>query len=122
MVRLDHWGAGACLADDMGLGKTVQTIAFLLYKAEKGASLVVAPASVLMNWQRELQRFAPSLDIVILNEAGDRTKALDKIGKYTVVLTTYGLLAKEKEMLENISWNVVCLDDAHTLLNSDTNM
>ena len=122
MVRLDHWGAGACLADDMGLGKTVQTIAFLLYKAEKGASLVVAPASVLMNWQRELQRFAPSLDIVILNEAGDRTKALDKIGKYTVVLTTYGLLAKEQEMLENISWNVVCLDEAHTIKNRDTKM
>ena len=122
MVRLDHWGAGACLADDMGLGKTVQTIAFLLFKADKGASLVVAPASVVMNWQRELQRFAPSLDIVILNEAGDRSHALESIGKFTVVLTTYGLLAKEQELLSGIDWNVVCLDEAHTIKNRDTKM
>ena len=122
MARLDHWGAGACLADDMGLGKTVQTIAFLLYKAKSGASLVVAPASVLMNWTRELARFAPSLNVVVLNEQDDRTDALKGIGEYDVVLTTYGLLVREKEALSSVQWNVVCLDEAHTIKNRGTKM
>ncbi len=122
MARLDHWGAGACLADDMGLGKTVQTIAFLLYKAAKGPSLVVAPASVLMNWNRELARFAPSLNAVILNEQDDRLDALSGVGEYDVVLTTYGLLVREKEALTSREWNVVCLDEAHTIKNRGTKM
>ncbi len=122
MARLDHWGAGACLADDMGLGKTVQTIAFLLHKAASGASLVVSPASVLMNWTRELARFAPSLNVVVLNEQDDRTDALRGIGEYDVVLTTYGLLVREKEALSAVLWNVVCLDEAHTIKNRGTKM
>ena len=122
MVRLDHWGAGACLADDMGLGKTVQTIAFLLWKASAGASLVVAPASVLMNWSRELSRFAPSFKVTILNEQDDRTDALKGLGEYDVVLTTYGLLVREKEALTGVEWNVVCLDEAHTIKNRGTKM
>ncbi len=122
MVRLDHWGAGACLADDMGLGKTVQTIAFLLYKASAGASLVVAPASVLMNWSRELARFAPSLNVIILNESDDRSVALSSLGGYDVVLTTYGLLVREKDALAGVNWNVVCLDEAHTIKNRGTKM
>ena len=122
MVRLDHWGAGACLADDMGLGKTVQTIAFLLYKAAKGASLVVAPASVLMNWSRELARFAPSLKVTVLNEQDDRAVALSGLGEYDVVLTTYGLLVREKEALTAVEWNVICLDEAHTIKNRGTKM
>ena len=122
MVRLDHWGAGACLADDMGLGKTVQTIAFLLYKASAGASLVVAPASVLMNWSRELARFSPSLNVTVLNESDDRSVALSSLGAYDVVLTTYGLLVREKDALSDVDWNVVCLDEAHTIKNRGTKM
>lgn len=122
MVRLDHWGAGACLADDMGLGKTVQAIAFLLYKASAGASLVVAPASVLMNWSRELARFAPSLNVTVLNESDDRSVALSDLHEYDVVLTTYGLLVREKESLTGVNWNVVCLDEAHTIKNRGTKM
>lgn len=122
MVRLDHWGAGACLADDMGLGKTVQTIAFLLNKAAVGASLVVAPASVLMNWSRELARFAPSLNVIVLNEQDDRADALSELGEYDIVLTTYGLLVREKDTLASVSWNVVCLDEAHTIKNRGTKM
>ena len=122
MVRLDHWGAGACLADDMGLGKTVQTIAFLLYKAASGASLVVAPASVLMNWSRELARFAPSLNVIVLNEQDDRMDALSGVGEYDIVLTTYGLLIREKDALAAVGWNVICLDEAHTIKNRGTKM
>lgn len=86
MVRLAHWGAGACLADDMGLGKTVQTIAFILYKASAGASLVVAPASVVMNWQKEFARFAPTLRITVLNNENDRSSTIGSAGLGDVIL------------------------------------
>lgn len=120
MVRLSGWGAGACLADDMGLGKTVQTIAFLLYRAAEGASLVVAPASVVPNWKNELQRFAPTLNIHVLNEADDRKALIDRAGEYDVILSTYGLLVNAEEPLTGKQWNVVCLDEAHTIKNRDT--
>lgn len=120
MVRLSGWGAGACLADDMGLGKTVQTIAFLLYRAAEGASLVVAPASVVPNWKNELQRFAPTLNVHVLNGADDRKALIDGAGEYDVVLSTYGLLVNAEEPLVSKQWNVVCLDEAHTIKNRDT--
>ena len=122
MMRLAEWGAGACLADDMGLGKTVQTIAVLLARADKGPSLVVAPASVLYNWQSELQRFAPTLNAHILNEADDRQQLIASMGAYDVLLTTYGLLVREKKGLTDKAWNVVCLDEAHTIKNRATKM
>ena len=122
MVRLSEWGAGACLADDMGLGKTVQTIAFLLHKAAKGPSLVVCPASVMLNWANELNRFAPSLEVKILNESSDRDALLDNVKAYDVVLTTYGLLVREEEALTKLQWNIVCLDEAHTIKNRGTKM
>ena len=122
MVRLSEWGAGACLADDMGLGKTVQTIALLLHKASKGPSLVVCPASVMLNWANELSRFAPTLEVKILNESADRDALLDNAKAYDVVLTTYGLLVREEEALTKAQWNVVCLDEAHTIKNRGTKM
>ena len=122
MVRLSEWGAGACLADDMGLGKTVQTIAFLLHKAAKGPSLVVCPASVMLNWANELERFSPTLEVKILNESSDRDALLDNAKPYDVVLTTYGLLVREEEAITKPQWNIVCLDEAHTIKNRGTKM
>lgn len=122
MTRLNAWGAGACLADDMGLGKTVQTIAYLLHKAGEGASLVVAPASVVPNWAKELQRFAPTLNVSILNRAEDRNALILQSGASDVVLTTYGLLVTEAASLCNKEWNIVCLDEAHTIKNRETKM
>lgn len=122
MVRLAEWGAGACLADDMGLGKTVQAIAFMLYKATQGPSLVVCPASVMLNWANELSRFAPTLAIKIFNEAADRDALLNNAKPYDVVLTTYGLLVREEEALVGIDWNIICLDEAHTIKNRSTKM
>lgn len=122
MVRLSEWGAGACLADDMGLGKTVQSIAFMLYKASEGPSLVVCPASVMLNWANELSRFAPTLDVKILNESADRDAMLSSAKPYDVVLTTYGLLVREEKSLTGVEWNIVCLDEAHTIKNRGTKM
>lgn len=124
MTRLDSWGAGACLADDMGLGKTVQTIALLLYKRKEGASLVVAPTSVVTNWRNELERFAPTLNVTLLNEstADDRRAIVLKAKAGDVVLTTYGILSAEQQPLGEKEWNVICLDEAHTIKNRETKM
>ncbi len=122
MMRLAEWGAGACLADDMGLGKTVQTIAVMLARAAQGPSLVVAPASVLYNWQSELQRFAPSLNVHICNDAPDRSELIDSMQPYDVLLTTYGLLVREQKTLTSRRWNIICLDEAHTIKNRQTKM
>ncbi len=123
LSRLAYWGAGACLADDMGLGKTLQAIALLLSRGKQGASLVVAPASVLLNWKSELERFAPSLTPLVMNDAGCDRKALVKnASDYDVVLTTYGLLINEADTLAAKEWNVITLDEAHTIKNKETKM
>ena len=80
--RLAHWGAGGCLADDMGLGKTVQTIAFLLSRASEGPSLVLAPTSVVPNWESEIRKFAPSLRPLLVNNV----KVLFITGNYIVAM------------------------------------
>ena len=121
MEKLSEWGSGACLADDMGLGKTLQAIAMMLHRAEKGASLVVAPASVLLNWLNEINRFAPALNCLVLNSGANRSEIIKDSSAYDIVLTTYGLLITENE-LQNKDWNMVVLDEAHTIKNRDTKM
>ena len=120
MTRMTGWGAGVCLADDMGLGKTVQTIAFMLHTADQGPALVAAPASVVLNWQRELRRFAPSLNVGVLNAAADRKGIVEQASAGDVVLTTYGLFVTEDELLCAKEWNTVCLDEAHVIKNRQT--
>jgi len=120
--RLAEWGAGACLADDMGLGKTLQAAAFMLSRASKGPSLIVAPASVVLNWASELARFTPTLNISILNEAASRKDVIEDAKENDVVLCSYALMAREEETLTAKKWNVICLDEAHTIKNRSTKM
>lgn len=120
MVRLANLGAGACLADDMGLGKTIQAITLLLHRAAEGPALVVCPASVLPNWINEINRFAPSLRVVMLHAGGDRKELLASVGGYAVVVTTYGLLLSERALLTTIEWDSVILDEAHAIKNHQT--
>lgn len=124
MARLHMWGAGACLADDMGLGKTVQTIALLLSLRNDGPSLVVAPASVLTNWKDEVERFAPTLKVTVLNDAPDasRNEIISNVTKGGILISSYGLLVTKEEELCAVQWNVAVLDEAHTIKNRGTKM
>ncbi len=121
LATMSGLGLGACLADDMGLGKTVQLIAYLLRRAELDQdelpSLLVAPTSVVGNWERELARFGPSLEHVAhYGSARKKTSAaLDRPG--ALVVTTYGLLRRDAALLASIEWGVVVLDEAQNIKN-----
>ena len=120
MARLTSWGAGACLADDMGLGKTVQTIALLLHRAEQGPSLVVAPKSLVLNWENELKKFAPSLRAININKEKNKKMLVEGAREGDVVITTYGVMVTQKDTLTRKNWNVICLDEAHSIKNRMT--
>ncbi len=119
LVRLAHWGVGACLADDMGLGKTVQSIALLLHRANKGAALIVAPTSVAMNWMDEIERFAPTLNIIDYRES-DRDEVLTNLQPFDVVICSYGLLQNNIEQIVDVNWVTIALDEAQAIKNSAT--
>lgn len=102
--------AGALLADDMGLGKTLQTITVL-----EGKCLIVAPTSVLPNWQKEINKFRPSLKVCYYH-GNDRRLDYES----DVVLTSYGLLRLEQELLKSREWDFVVLDEAQNIKNPDS--
>jgi SNF2 family DNA or RNA helicase len=110
---------GGILADDMGLGKTVQVIAFMLLRKEKeitGTNLVVAPTSIIFNWQAEISRYAPALTVYILHGA-DRKKSVDDFDKYDVVLTSYGTLLYDINYLRQYHFGYIFLDESQQIKN-----
>jgi superfamily II DNA or RNA helicase len=117
LARLAELGFGACLADDMGLGKTVQLIALLLHRARSGPALVVAPTSVVENWRRELERFAPSLEV--RSYAGsEREPLLEGLGPRVVVITGYSLLQLDTSRFQAVAWGTAILDEAQFIKNT----
>ena len=119
MRRLAHWGAGACLADDMGLGKTIQALALILSRAIEGATLILAPTSVCMNWIDEAQRFAPTLNVKFFG-SGDRQKMLDEAAAFDLIVCSYGLLQSEGEKLAQKQWTTLVADEAQAIKNTAT--
>jgi SNF2 family DNA or RNA helicase len=107
---------GGVLADDMGLGKTVMLIAHLLRQG-RGPHLVVCPTSVVANWERELARFAPDLPRR-RHHGADRPDDLE--GITGVVVTSYGTLRRDIDLLSTVEWRVVTLDEAQQVKNPDT--
>ncbi|MEW6429082.1 MAG: DEAD/DEAH box helicase [Thermodesulfobacteriota bacterium] len=119
LCRLAAWGIGACLADDMGLGKTVQTIALLLQRAPEGPAMVVAPTSVCGNWLDELRRFAPTLRPMVL--AGvNRGETIAGAAAFDVLLTSYGMMQQEIDLLRQRRWHTIVLDEAQAIKNLHT--
>ena len=116
MLRLAHWGAGACLADDMGLGKTIQALNVLLARAPQGPALILAPTSVCMNWREEAQRFAPTLNVQIFG-TGDRQAMLDQLAPFSVIICSYGLLQTEGSRLADVKWHTLVADEAQAIKN-----
>ena len=120
---MDKLGFGACLADDMGLGKTLQVLTYLekLRKREKNASvLLIVPASLLGNWQREAEKFAPKMDLSILHGSsapvlGRRVSETDAF----LNITTYGMASRIKE-LKDVEWSCIILDEAQAIKNPAT--
>ncbi len=110
---------GGCLADDMGLGKTVQMLAFLQSNRTngEGPSLVVAPRSLMFNWRSEAERFAPELTVVT-HHGSDRETSADNLIKHDIVLTTYGTLRRDAELLRSIQFENVILDEAQAIKNA----
>jgi len=121
LSRLAAWGVGACLADDMGLGKTLQAIALILTRASEGPSLVVAPTSVCFNWQNELLRFAPTLNVRFLG-ASDRQQTIDSLKPWDLLICSYGLLQQEAvgELLAGVKFRTIVLDEAQAIKNPAT--
>jgi len=142
-------GLGACLADDMGLGKTLQTIATLLWakenfivtdgqkpKSESGQldifsehreslrplnALVILPASLVFNWQRELSQFAPSL-FVYAHVGPNRQKHLSTLSTHDVVLTTYHTARQDLALLEKVGWKFIVLDESQQIKNRESDI
>ncbi len=135
---LDRLGLGACLADDMGLGKTAQLLALLAAERDglparstpQGArshrrnarprpTLLVCPMSVVGNWQREAARFTPGLSVHVHHGAARESGAAftRAARRADLVVTTYSLLARDRELLAKVRWGRVALDEAQNVKN-----
>ncbi len=127
MAFLSKFGVGTCLADDMGLGKTIQLIALLQHERTEpdvviGPTLLVVPTSVIGNWDRELDKFSPELKVHVhhgINRPLGESFA-EIVSENDVVITTYGLVHRDCETLNLISWHRVALDEAQYIKNPPT--
>jgi superfamily II DNA or RNA helicase len=121
MQFLREYDLGGILADDMGLGKTVQTLAHILVEKEAGRltspALVIAPTSLMANWQDEAARFAPGLRVLLL-QGKERAELFDQIDNVDIVLTTYALLPRDEEKLREHHYHLVILDESHYIKNT----
>ena len=133
LLGVTEAGFGACLADDMGLGKTLQVIAWLVHLHATGAlderaALIVAPASLLTNWQDELRKFAPELHTIILHPDMLNRQDADYLQKNPawllrrahVALTTYGMVTRLKDLLAMEPLPALVLDEAQAIKNADS--
>ncbi|WP_309245212.1 DEAD/DEAH box helicase [Clostridium sp. CF012] len=115
---LAEYGFGGILADEMGLGKTLEAIAFLL--SEKGGkpSVVIAPTSLVYNWQSEIEKFAPELNAVVISGSKkQREELMNEIKNCDVVITSYPLIRRDIEEYKEISFNYCILDEAQQIKN-----
>lgn len=121
LTSMADQGLGCLLADEMGLGKTLQAI-FLMSSEQRhdnGPCLVVAPSSTLANWQRELDRFASHLS-VLLHSGPTRTGDPAVIRSFDVVIVSFETLNRDFYLMESVGWNLVVADEAQSIKNPST--
>ncbi|GAB2779140.1 hypothetical protein GCM10027275_23340 [Rhabdobacter roseus] len=121
---LNQYRFGGCLADDMGLGKTVQTLAFLQSQKEAGStqpSLLVMPTSLLYNWALEAQRFTPELRICMYTGTY-RDKNTEQFENYDLILTSYGIVRLDIDLLKTYRFHYVILDESQAIKNPSSNI
>ena len=122
---LGSCGLSGVLADDMGLGKTLQALAHILAEKEAGRlkrpCLVVAPTSLIPTWRNEARRFAPDLRVLVLH-GNDRRELFDGIRKHDIVLTSYALLLRDRELLLPHRYKMAILDEAQAIKNPTTKL
>ncbi len=119
MALLAEVGAGSCLADDMGLGKTLQTICLLAHQQAMNPtdiSIIICPASLIYNWEQELQKFTPHFKAIVYHGS---QRSFDAIAKEMphIIITTYGTLRADVEQLAQITFGVAVVDESHNIKN-----
>ncbi len=121
LQHLARHDVGGILADDMGLGKTLQTIAHLAKEHERPEvrqpSLVIAPTSLVYNWEREIQKFAPGLRPLVIH-GSDRHRAWEKLASADVLITSYPILVRDEDRFAELPLHLLALDEAHTIKNT----
>ena len=128
LKTLDNYKFGGILADDMGLGKTIQILSIILAyinedKEKRKTSIVISPSSLALNWLQEASKFVPSLKVkVISGTANERSKIIQQLEKYDLVITSYDLLKRDREKYENknYTFKYIIADEAQYLKNSTT--
>lgn len=121
MYKNLQMGFGCILADDMGMGKTLQVITFLLKmkqegKFDEGKGLVVMPAGLLCNWQVEIKKFAPELNIFAYHGGSRKLEKFDA----DLLLTTYSTFRRDYKKLKDLKWQAVVIDEAQNIKNADS--
>ena len=123
LKSLASYGLGGILADDMGLGKTLQVLTFILseQKGDSVPSLVIAPTSLIYNWQDEAIKFAPGLKVIVISgQQSDRLEQLKDISESDLIVTSYGLIKRDIELYEKINFKYCFLDEAQHVKNPNT--
>ena len=121
---LENLGLNPCLADDMGLGKTLEVIACLLKEREEAGrvppTLVIAPTSVLGNWRKEIERFAPQLRALVhqgSTRLKDKQTFVETCQAHDVILTSFALARLDEKLLQGMEWHRVVVDEAQNIKN-----
>ncbi|MCL4180180.1 MAG: DEAD/DEAH box helicase [Verrucomicrobia bacterium] len=121
LCHLTRLKLGGVLADDMGLGKTLQTLAWLAWLREQSKrpkpALVICPASVLHNWEREAHRFTPDLKVLVLASGAARHNLRQQIPQHDLIVTNYALLRRDLDALQKFAFRVIILDEAQFIKN-----
>lgn len=121
LKTLAAYGLGGILADDMGLGKTLQTLAFILSEKLSSPALVVAPTSLIYNWQAEGEKFAPGLHILVVDGSPqERQEQLKGLDQADLVVTSYALLRRDIETFAQVDFSYCFLDEAQNIKNPQT--